>query len=379
MQDKVQQRAKAQQEAKGSKMKFVITSGGTAGHINPSLALAEELVSRKHEVVFAGTSNRLESKLVPDAGYEFKAFEAKGFNRNKPLTIFGALASISKSTKLAKSWLISQKPDAVVGFGSYVSIPICRAAASLKIPFAIHEQNSVMGMANKYLCKRADASCLTYDKAKTKDCKNPYITGNPVRPNIFSAKKTDGRKTLNIPESANVMLVFGGSLGAAHINNALIKMLDGLLERPNLYIVHITGDKQYEDVKSKVDLDAEKSSRYQVLPYQNKMAETLAASDLCISRAGASTIAELTARKLPALLIPYPHATENHQFYNAQALLDAGCVMYLNDNAVSTPEFEKAVVKLIDNDELRDDMSDAYKKFDAENSAKKIADILENL
>lgn len=249
----------------------------------------------------------------------------------------------------------------------------------MKIPFAIHEQNSVMGMANKSLCRRANATCLTYENAKTKDCKNPYTTGNPVRSSIFTANKTDGRKMLNIPESAKVLLVFGGSLGAAHINNALIDMLDELLERPDLHIIHITGDKQYEDIKSKVDLDAEKANRYQVLAYQNKMAETLAASDLCISRAGASTIAELTARKLPALLIPYPHATENHQFYNAQALLDAGCVMYLNDNAVSTSEFEKAVVKLIDDDDLRADMCDAYKKFDAENSAKKIADILENL
>ena len=184
---------------------------------------------------------------------------------------------------------------------------------------------------------------------------------------------------LNISESAKVLLVFGGSLGAAHINNALIKLLDELLERKDLYIVHITGDKQYEDVKSKVDLDAEKANRYQVLAYQNKMAETLAATDMCISRAGASTIAELTARKLPALLIPYPHATENHQFYNAKALLDAGCVMYLNDNAVSSPEFKKAVVKLIDDDDMRADMQDAYKKFDAENSAKKIADIIENI
>lgn len=236
-----------------------------------------------------------------------------------------------------------------------------------------------MGMANKYLCKRASATCLTYNKAKIKSCNNVHITGNPVRASIFCAKKTDGRKMLSIPENAKVLLVFGGSLGASHINNALIEMLDELLERKDLYIVHITGDKQYEEVKSKVDLDAAKTARYIVLDYQNKMAETLAASDMCISRAGASTIAELTARKLPALLIPYPHATENHQFYNAKALLDAGCIMFLNDEAVSSPEFKKAVVKLIDNEDMRDDMRDAYSKFDAENSAKKIADIIENL
>lgn len=130
-------------------MKFVITSGGTAGHINPSLALAEELTSRGHEVIFAGTPNRLESKLVPDAGYKFKSFEATGFNRNKPLSIIKAMSSINKSTKKAQEWLNSEKPNAVIGFGSYVSIAVCRAANKLGIPYIIHEQNSVMGMANK--------------------------------------------------------------------------------------------------------------------------------------------------------------------------------------------------------------------------------------
>ena len=272
-----------------------------------------------------------------------------------------------------------QKPNAVIGFGSYVSIPICRAAHKLNIPFAIHEQNSVMGMANKYLCRYAEATFLSYEKAKKANSKNVIITGNPVRKSFFNAKKLDGRKLLEVPENAKLLLVFGGSLGAAHINDSLLKILSELLERKDLYIVHITGEKNFNEVNSKVNLDAEKKARYKILPYQNKMAETFAASDACISRAGASTIAELTAKQLPALLIPYPHATENHQFYNAQALLDAGCAMYLNDKAVLTPEFKKAVVKLIDNDDMRENMRDAYSKFDVENSAKKIADILENL
>ena len=180
-----------------------------------------------------------------------------------------------------------------------------------------------------------------------------------------------------IPESAKVLLVFGGSLGAAHINKSIVKMANDLLERDDLYIVHIAGEKNYEEVLGSLSLDVDKAERYIVLAYQDKMAETLAASDMCISRAGASSISELTARALPALLIPYPYATENHQFYNAQALLDAGCAMYLNDSAVSTPEFEKAVIKLVDNVEMRENMHDAYKKFDASNAAKRIADIVE--
>lgn len=221
--------------------------------------------------------------------------------------------------------------------------------------------------------------CLTYAKASNPKCKRTELTGNPVRKSIFEASSKDGREMFKIPDSAKVLLVFGGSLGAAHINKSIVKMANDLLERDDLYIVHITGEKNYEEVLGSLSLDVDKAERYIVLSYQDKMAETLAASDMCISRAGASSIAELTARELPALLIPYPYATENHQFYNAQALLDAGCAMYLNDNAVSTPEFKKAVIKLVDNVEMRQNMHDAYKKFDASNAAKRLADISENL
>ena len=236
-----------------------------------------------------------------------------------------------------------------------------------------------MGMANKYLCKNAEVTCLTYGKAASKNCNNVVLTGNPVRKNVITAKKSDGLKLLGIPEKSKVLLVFGGSLGAAHINKSIINMADSLLERKDLYIVHITGEKQYDEVVEALELSASKQNRYKVFPYQHQMAETLAASDMCISRAGASTIAEITARALPSLLIPYPYATENHQFYNAQALLNAGCVMYINDDAVSKPQFKDAVVKLVDDDKMREEMKLAYEQFDAKNSAKKLADEVEKL
>lgn len=236
-----------------------------------------------------------------------------------------------------------------------------------------------MGMANKYLCKNAEVTCLTYGKAASSKCKNVVLTGNPVRKNVITAKKSDGLKLLGIPEKSKVLLVFGGSLGAAHINKSIINMADSLLERKDLYIVHITGEKQYDEVVEALELSASKQNRYKVFPYQHQMAETLAASDMCISRAGASTIAEITARALPSLLIPYPYATENHQFYNAQALLNAGCVMYINDDAVSKPQFKDAVIKLVDDDKMREEMKLAYEQFDAKNSAKKLADEVEKL
>ena len=356
-------------------MKVVLTAGGTAGHINPAIATAEELTKRGHEVIFAGTPNRLESKLVPQEGYEFKAFEAYGFNRRHPKTIVKALSSILKSTKLATAWLQEIKPDCVIGFGCYVSLAICRAAKKLGIPYAVHEQNSVMGMSNKYLSKNAKATCLTYKRADTGKCNNVVITGNPVRSKFLSVTKEEGRKMLGIPMNAKVLLVFGGSLGAKHINEAIVKLVPELLKRKNLYIVHITGRDQYDSVIE----NSETNDRYIVLPYQDKMGETMAAADMCISRAGASTLAEITAMCLPALLVPYPYATENHQFYNAKSLLDSGCVMYIPDHAVETKEFDDAVFKLVDDEDMRADMVEAFKAQEPEKSVKKLVSTLESI
>lgn len=358
-------------------MKIVLTTGGTAGHINPALALAEELEKRGDDVIFAGTPNRLESKLVPQAGYDFVSFSAKGFNRRKPHTLIVSVFSILKSTKAAKKWLKEVGADAVIGFGCYVSLSICRAAKQLNIPYYIHEQNSVMGMANKYLCKRASATCLTYKRAASDKCNNVFVTGNPVRSSVINAKASDGRKMLGVPDDAKMLLVFGGSLGAKMLNSEICKMANDLLERKDLYIVHITGNKLYESVADSLKLDKDKQDRYKVLAYQNKMGETLAAADMCISRAGASTIAELTAISLPSLLVPYPYATENHQFYNAQALLDAGCVLFVEDDKVGTKEFRQAVETLVDDKDKRSAMKKAYEQFDAKNSVKLLADIVQ--
>ena len=158
--------------------------------------------------------------------------------------------------------MIEINADAVVGFGCYVSLAICRAAKKLNIPYFIHEQNSVMGMANKYLCKGAKATCLTYKRAASKSANNPVVTGNPVRSTIFSATKEEGRKLLDIPVDAKMLLVFGGSLGANMLNKSITNMASELLDRKNLYIVHITGVKQYDDVLSNLNLDADKKCNY---------------------------------------------------------------------------------------------------------------------
>lgn len=360
-------------------MKFVLTAGGTAGHINPAIALAQELQSRGHEVRFAGTPDHLEAKLVPQSGFEFKAFEASGFNRRRPLTLFTAINSINQSTKAAKLWLSKENPDAVIGFGCYVSLAICRAAKMLNVPFLIHEQNSVMGLANKYLSKHANVTCLTYKHAKIDRCKKVEITGNPVRKDFLKIGQQEGRKFLDIPQQAKFLVCFGGSLGAARINSAMICMANDLLEKyPDLYIMHITGQKLFEGVQSRLHINESFAERYRLIPYQEHMAQTISAADVCICRAGASSLAEIMAACKPSILVPYPYATGNHQYYNAKSLIDENAALCVLDSEVESDKFVNAVDTLVGNDDIRCGIIEQLQKFEGAHATDKLADIVEN-
>lgn len=357
-------------------MRVLLSGGGTAGHINPALALAEALQQRGVEVSFAGTPNGLERKLVPQAGIPFSAYEAKGFNRSHPLTLPKALLTLNASTKRAKRDFQKSRPDAVVAFGGYVCIPVGRAAESLGIPVVVHEQNSVMGMANKYLAKRAARVCLTYEHAAkdVADKGRVLVTGNPVRKSVFAATRAEGREAFGIPEDAVMLLVTGGSLGARHINQAMASLKGELLDRPDVYVVHLTGPKELEAVQRAMGLSADEAARWQLLGYTDQMGLAMAAADAVVSRAGATSLAEISARHVPALLVPFPYATEDHQTKNAQAWVDAGCAFAVADDAVETPEFAEKVLRLADDGGLRDSMRQASAQMGTRDAAAALAD-----
>ncbi len=359
-------------------MLVVLSGGGTAGHINPALALAEVLVERGCDVRYAGCPHGVEARLVPQVGLPFEPFEAAGFNRCHPLTLFSAIKKIQKSTQEAKAWFREIKPDVVVGFGGYVSIPVARAAQSLHIPVVVHEQNSVMGMANKYLAKRACATCLTYANTAEglKAGGQVKVTGNPVRKQVFESSRAEGREMLGIPDDALMLLVFGGSLGARRINEGMVAIKNELLSRENLYIVHITGPKEYESVKEALALTDDEAARWQVMGYQDRMGETLAAADAVISRAGATSLAEISARALPALLIPFPYATADHQTKNAQAYVDAGAAFMLADDQVLSSDFSRLVCELIDDESVRARMVQAAKAQKTADAVHILADVV---
>ena len=361
-------------------MRIVLSGGGTAGHINPALALAKSLIEQGHEVFYAGTPQGVEARLVKEANLPFMPFEAKGFNRNHPKTIFSAVRIIIKSTKLACAWFEEIKPDVVVAFGGYVCIPVGRAAKKMGVPLVIHEQNSVMGMANKYLAKTARAVALTYEVAgaPVADKEKLVVTGNPVRSSVLTSTREEGRSMLGIPEEASMLLVFGGSLGARHLNAAISSMKKDLLAIDNLYVVHITGPKELETVEAVLALTEEEKKRYLVMGYQNRMGETMAACDMVVSRAGATSLAEISARCIPAILVPFPFATADHQTTNARSYVRAGAAWMMADDMVETPEFKELVLTFVDDEKARLKMSEAARGFETGNAASKLADVVLN-
>ena len=357
-------------------MLVVLSGGGTAGHINPALALADVLKDRGCDVRFAGTPTGVEARLVREAGIPFTPFEAQGFNRNHPLTLPKAVLKIQKSTKQARAWFDEIKPDVVVGFGGYVCIPVARAAEQRGIPVVVHEQNSVMGMANKYLAKRAASVCLTYEHAASAlpDASRVRLTGNPVRASVFSATRDEGRKAFGVPSDARMLLVTGGSLGARHLNQAVAGLKDALLAYDDLHIVQVTGPKELDAVRDQLALSPEQERRWRLLGYTDRMGDAMAAADVIVSRAGATSLAEISARALPALLVPFPYATEDHQTTNAQACVEAGAAFLVADADVEGPEFERRLRELIEDRDLRERMSTAARAQKTRDAAGLLAD-----
>ena len=359
-------------------MKVVLSGGGTAGHINPALALAEVLKAEGHEIYFAGTPQGVERRLVGQTDIPFIPFEAAGFDRSAPWTLVTSVLKIMKSTRLARAWMKDVQPDAVVGFGGYVSIPVALAAEKLHVPVVVHEQNSVMGMANRFIGKRATSVALTYEVANKDivDKSKCFVTGNPVRSSILTVTREEGREYLGIPEDALMLLVFGGSLGARHINQVITGMKKELLGRDNLYVVHITGPKEYDTVWDALQLTDEEKKRWLVFSYQDRMAEVLAAADCVVSRAGATSLAEISALGIPALLVPFPFATEDHQTMNAQSYVEAGAAYLIADDDLDQPEFKEKLFTLVEDASVRQAMAEAAASFETRNAADKLANVV---
>lgn len=339
-----------------------MSGGGTAGHIYPALTVAGALIAEGHEVAFIGTPNGLEATLVPEAGIAFRAVKARGFDRANPVTLLTSAAVIATSVLRARSILRSTRPDVVVGFGGYVSLPVGLAAVLGRVPLVLHEQNSVPGLANKVLSRWAAGIGVTYEAsmAYLSRAQRVEVTGNPVRPSVLAADRERGREALGLEPSATVLLVFGGSRGARHINDTMIEHAAALMEVPSLQVLHVAGRIEAasvaERVSAKVGGDM---SRYRVVDYIDAMGDAIAAADVVVSRAGATSIAEITAVGRAAVLVPYPFATDDHQSLNARTLEESGGAVVVADAELDGEAFPAALMRLVRDADRRATMAAA--------------------
>lgn len=365
-------------------LRVAIAAGGTAGHINPALALAEELAARGHQVEFFGQPKKLESTLVPQAGFPFNPIDVTGFDRSRPWTLVSALWRMRAAQKTIGRHFGSERPDVAVGFGAYIELPLINWCHAQGIPCVIHEQNSVPGLANKTSAAKVKTVCVSLPVAidafrgKVGPDTQIVVTGNPVRQSVIRADRAQGRRDLGIPEDATMLLVFGGSLGARHLNQGVAALKSKLLSRRDLYVIHSTGKGEYDSVVQELALTQEESARWRVMPYIDRMGEALAAADLVLSRAGASSVAEIAALAVPSVLVPYPFATADHQTTNARYLVDAGAAVLLPDEKIDTPEFEDDLLGLVDDAARRQAMRDAARGLAQDKAALALADQVES-
>ena len=338
-------------------MRVLIAAGGTAGHINPALAIAG--VIKKHcpqaDIHFAGRKAGMEYKLVTAAGYPFHHIEVNGIQRSlTPKNILRNIEAVwhlALSGSRAKAMMKQVQPDLVIGCGGYVSGPVVRCAAKMGIKTAIHEQNAFPGVTNKLLAKDVDVVFAAVPAAVEKlgAPQKTSVVGNPVRPEIFEQSRSKAREKLNAG-NRTVILSFGGSLGARRINEVVADLAAWEQKEPhNILHLHATGSR---GVELFAQLAQQKGFAYNenlvVKEYIENMAELLAAADLVISRAGALTLAELEAVGRAAILIPSPNVAENHQYYNALELQKVGAAVVMEEKDLTGEKLVQVVQQLLD-------------------------------
>ncbi len=349
-------------------MHILFAGGGTAGHINPALAVAG-YIKQKHpdaRISYIGTAKKLEAKLVPQCGYEFYTIDVAGFQRRLSVKNIGrnivAVGKVFTSTLNARKLLKQLKPDVVVGTGGYVSGPVLREAAKLGIKTAIHEQNAFPGVTTKMLSANANAVMLAMPEAEKhlKLKRKPIITGNPVRGELLEISYSEARKKLGI-DSRPLILSFGGSLGARPINEAVNGLIRWHTGSGKFHHIHGTGKSGYETMKNSL-ADVDIAKEIMIREYIDDMDVCMAAADLVICRAGAITLSELQSCGKPSVLIPSPYVAENHQYHNAMTLKRAGCAEVIEEKDLTAEKLISVVKDLIEDKEKLEMMSKAARE-----------------
>jgi UDP-N-acetylglucosamine--N-acetylmuramyl-(pentapeptide) pyrophosphoryl-undecaprenol N-acetylglucosamine transferase len=352
----------------------MIAGGGTGGHVFPGIAVAEELQRSRPgtEVVFVGGRRGLEAIAVPEAGFRLRFILARGFPRRAwwrwPLNALAATLGF-----LQALWLVaSERPDVVLGTGGYVSAPVALAARWLGKPLILQEQNSIPGLANRWLARIADEVHLSFVEARTYFARKDHlkVSGNPVRAYILSGDRATAFAEFGLTSGRPTVFVFGGSRGAHRINQAALEAMQRLKGRVDVQWILQTGREDFEWAKEAVERE-QLSAR--VLPFLRRIHMAYAAADLVVCRSGAMTLAEIAVCGTPAILIPYPHAAHNHQVVNAANLVDRNAAAMILDRDLNGERLALKVAHLLSNRQELSQMSANARRFARPDAAEKIA------
>ena len=313
-------------------MKVLLAGGGTAGHINPAIAIAGYIKKMEPdaEILFIGNRDGMEQRLVKQAGFDIKSVVITGFKRSlSPKNIIHNIKTVGysfESRSKAKKIIKEFDPDICIGTGGYVSGPVILAACNLGYKAVIHEQNAYPGVTNKMLAKSVNRVMLANEDAKSRfsDKANFVLTGNPIRPSILSTKHKDAKEKLGLDDSKPIILSFGGSLGAECINRSMAELIVRSAKDQKYHHIHAYGQQGtwMPDLLKSKGVDPEEYDNLDIRQYIDNMDECLAACDLVVSRAGAITLSEVQAKGRPAVLIPSPFVAENHQYHNAMSMVN---------------------------------------------------------
>lgn len=369
-------------------MRVLFAGGGTAGHINPALAVAGYLREKEPDaqVLYIGAKGGMEERLVPAAGFAFQSITISGFQRKLSWKNIkknaGTVVHVFTSTLEARRILREFRPDICVGTGGYVSGPVIREAIKLGIPAVIHEQNAFPGVTNRMLSKRASRTMLAAEDAKRylDPAANCVLTGNPVRPAVLRAQRIPARKALGLDDRP-LILSFGGSLGARKINEAMVDLLIQSARTGRFQHIHGYGQwgGWFPGLLKEKGFDPEKHRNLDIREYITNMPECLAAADLVICRAGAITLSELQAQGKASVLIPSPNVAENHQYHNAMALVSRGAAVLIEEKDLNGEALRKKVEELFEKPETIAELGRNAKKMGISDANERIYKILKEV
>ena len=362
-------------------MRVLITGGGTGGHINPALAIAQKIISEDsaNQVLYVGTRDGLERELASKAGFDYKYVTAKYLKRKITFenvkTLFASIRGVIQASRIISEF----KPDIVVGTGGYVCGPVVLAGSIKKVPTMILEQNVFPGVTNKMLSKFVDVIGISFAEAEKyfpeEARKKLVLVGNPVRKDILTADRKKSRTELNLRPDVICVYSFGGSGGQVSLNEAIVDVIKKYNGQKNIKIIHVTGKKLYQSFMDEInEQNIHLENNIDIVEYMYDAAIVLSASDIVIGSAGAITIAEITALGVPAILIPKTYTAENHQEYNARALEKKGAARVILEKDLDGKKLIKEIEEIIENKNLLKTMSTNSKKMGNADVENKIYD-----